>query len=46
MVLFVVDPERKRSVVNVGAGIWTGVFFGIAGGLGLIAASQRHSQCS
>merc|ERR1712049_24430 len=45
VVLFVVDPSRYSSIADVGAGIWTGVFFGFAGGVGLIA-SQRPSHCS
>merc|ERR1711860_353600 len=44
-VLFVVDPSRYSSISDLGAGIWTGVFFGFAGGVGLIA-SQRPSHCS
>jgi len=45
VVLFVFDPSRYSSIADVGAGIWTGVFFGFAGGVGLIA-SQRPSHCS
>jgi len=45
VILFVVDQQRYGSISDVGAGIWTGLFFGIAGGVGLIA-SQRPSHCS
>lgn len=45
VILFVVDQQRYGSTSDVGAGIWTGLFFGIAGGVGLIA-SQRPSHCS
>lgn len=45
VILFVVDQQRYGSTSDIGAGIWTGLFFGIAGGVGLIA-SQRPSHCS
>jgi len=45
LILFVVDPEGYSSIADIGTGIWTGVLFGIAGGLGL-NASQRPSHCS
>merc|ERR1711860_24513 len=39
VVLFVFDPSRYSSIADVGAGIWTGVFFGFAGGVRLIVFS-------
>ena len=45
LILFAVDPDRYSSIADVGTGIWTGVLFGVAGGLGL-NASQRPSHCS
>jgi len=45
LILFAVDPDGYSSIADVGTGIWTGVLFGIAGGLGL-NASQRPSHCS
>jgi len=45
LILFAVDPDRYSSIADIGTGIWTGVLFGIAGGLGL-NASQRTSHCS
>jgi len=45
LILFAVDPDRYSSIADIGTGIWTGVLFGIAGGLGL-NASQRPSHCS
>merc|ERR1712049_9 len=42
VVLFVVDPSRYSSISDVGAGIWTGVFFGFAGGVGLDWASNSN----
>ena len=45
VILIAVDSYRGPRVTVVGTGIWTGVLFGVAGGLGL-NASQRPSYCS
>jgi len=33
-------PWHKEFVAHVGAGIWTGLFFGISGGIGLLVATR------
>jgi hypothetical protein len=37
--------RSHHSINDIGAGIWTGLFFGIAGTIGLMAA-HRPSHCT
>ena len=45
IIIIAADQNRWYSVADIGAGIWTALFFGVAGGVGMIA-TQRPSQCS
>jgi hypothetical protein len=40
------NPEslRYKDIADIGAGLWTGLFFGVTGLIGLFA-SQKPSKC-